>query len=262
MRTGVDRRTSCDDTFTAGLFAAAAMVETRREGSSAKVVLRKSLLLYFLLFFASSIVALKLSSHLYLRRLKERAHSHLSRVRERNSRLTVEKAKLKEDVASLEASEQRNSTDYGLSLQASEATKKMQEIFREQSLHAEVLIVKEELLRAKEKELVALRARKSERASLETEMAVYINELALRLYNMGLALPRGLSRRPYFSLPARSSQRDDSADFSFMQTARSKRTAYNIDPKEETAYANMQEAMLRGSNASSGLALLSSKSRH
>lgn len=166
------------------------------------MVLRKSFLLGLLLVFASSIAALKLSTHVYLRRLKERANLHLSRVRERNSRLTVEKAKVEEDVASLKMTEQQNTTDYGLSLQATAATKKMQEIFSEQSFHAEVLLVKEGLLHKKEQELAALRSKKSDRAALETEMIIYINELALRMSEMGHALPRGLSRRPYFYLPA------------------------------------------------------------
>jgi len=166
--------------------------------SAPSVVLDKRLVLPLLLLVLSIAGGIKLHGAIRLRHQASRHHERNVKLGGMNQQLVAEKDSLQEMLRAIYARQSKGAVA-GVAA-ATEFTEAANLIYHQLHDRGELLADKESLLWQKELELEETKRLVTARAHVETELAQYVNLLALQCLKHGLAVPAGLAKRPYVTV--------------------------------------------------------------
>jgi hypothetical protein len=167
--------------------------QSKREGS-VFVLLDKRHLFPLLIVALSIFGGIKLHAQLLIRESVKRHRERNAKVKIMNTRLIAEKDELKQLMKHIEQNKKSDSNQLS---EATEFKDAATAVFNSLQERGDLLASKEELLWAKELEIVETRRRMSARQEIETEMAQFINSMASTLIEHNCSIPSGLARKPY-----------------------------------------------------------------
>jgi hypothetical protein len=162
------------------------------------VLLDKRLVLPLLLLVASISGGIKLHGTLRLRHQASRHAERNAKLGSLNLQLVAEKEGLQAMLGRIYA-RQSQAAVAGVGA-AAEFTDAANAIYHQLHDRGELLAGKEALLWQKELELEEHKRLVSARAQVETELARFVNLLALQCVNLRLQVPDGLAKRPYVTI--------------------------------------------------------------
>ena len=238
----------------------------RRTGSPF-VLLDKRLVLPIFLVMLGIAGGIRLQGHLRLRHSRQRHSDRNDRVRLMNNQLVADNSELKKMMLGLQTTIPRSdgngvssSSQLGLS-EAVSFSAAATLVYNQLHDRGELLSTKEELLWQKELELEETRKMVTERRILETEMAQFVNTLAMAALDINVTLPPGLARRPYVAQAVAQREKGgetQEAEFGFLLRASNR--GHGHKPAESSeAEALLAATQLTVEEQKDGLALLSAR---